>query len=158
MLKLISLLGSVPALLGQLFGTVNHITDAISNEKIAVVNATTEQERIVAQERVNTLTLRRDLMIAEAAVSKLNIYIRAGLALGPLVILLKVFVWDKSIGPFVGCVGKLQGEAAAACHMFNTDALDPNLWNVVSIVLGFYFLAETATSVTRMIKTKVGGR
>lgn len=140
-----SLITSLPGLITGIFGSINHVTDALTNEKIAVANAQTENERIAAQERVNTLTLKRDLMIAEATTSKLNIRMRFALALCVFVILAKIFVWDKSIGPFFGCVGRLSLDAAAACHMFVTDPLDDNLWHVVMVVIGFYFLSEAAT-------------
>lgn len=151
---LLAMLGGLPALLGQLFGTVNHLTDAIANEKIAAMGAQTDQERIAAQERVNSLTLRRDALIAEAGVSRLNIYVRTGLAVGPLAVLLKIFLFDKAIGPFFGCVGRLEGEAAKACHMFTTDAMDANLWQVVSVVVGFYFLTELSLGVARRFGSK----
>jgi hypothetical protein len=150
---MLALLTAIPSLLGGLFGSINHITDAISNEKIAVVNAKTQEEQTAAQERVNTLTLRRDLMIAEAGQSRINVYVRAMLALGPTVFLLKIFLWDKTIGPFFGCVGKV---TEASCKLFLTDPLDPNLWQVISVVLGFYFLTEAATGVTRIIRGSRG--
>lgn len=153
MMALLSLLGGIPGLISGLFTTVNGITAAISNEKIAVINAKTAQEATEAQERVNTLSMRRDVMIAEAAQSKLNIYIRACLALGPMVLLFKIFIWDKAMGPFFGCVGKVIDKVGTDCKMFTTDSLDPNLWQVVMVVLGFYFLCEGATGVARIIKT-----
>ncbi len=128
--------------------SVNKITDAISNEKIAVINAKTDEERIAAQERVNTLQARRDVLIAESAVSRLNIWIRAGFASGPLVVLIKLFVWDKAIGSLVGCSQALKG----TCLRFTTDSLDDNQWHVIWIVVGFYFLYEGAVPVTRIAK------
>jgi hypothetical protein len=46
----------------------------------------------------------------------------------------KVLVWDKALGQWTG--GR-------------TDALDPNLWQVVMVVLGFYFLSETVSRVLK---------
>lgn len=137
----------LPGLITGAFGTINNITNAISNEKIVGINAKTDQERIESQERVNTLQLRRDVLIAEAG-SKLNQRIRAALAAGPAVLLLKLFVWDKVVGSFMGCAGKAGN--AASCVTFNTDPLDPNLWNVVMVVLGFYFLSEGAIHVAKV--------
>lgn len=131
---ILPLLGLLP----KAFDTVQGITTAISNEKIALINAKTDQERIAAQERLAALQAQRDVMLSESQRSNWNIYFRSLIALGPAVILLKIFVWDKSIGPFVGCVGK----DPDSCGMFNTDSLDPNLWYVVMVVLGFYFLTE----------------
>jgi hypothetical protein len=137
-----SFITSIPGLITGLFGSINHVTDALTNEKIALRNAQTEEERIAAQERVNTLTLRRDAMMAEVPYTRLNVLMRFALACCVLVVLVKILVWDKSVGPFYGCVGKLDDAAKAACKMFTTDALDPNLWWVVGAVVGFYFLTE----------------
>lgn len=148
---ILSMLLSVPSLISGAFGTINGITAAISNAKIASINATTAQEKIVADERVSTLTLRRDLMVAEAASgSKLNVRMRFALALGPASILLKIFLWDKVIGSLVGCSQAAKG----TCGMFVTDPMDANLWTVVTIVLGFYFVSEVAVGVTRIVKAK----
>jgi hypothetical protein len=145
---MLKLLFSIPSLLTGLFNLGGQITAAISNEKIAVINATTEEERIAAQERVNTLTLRRDTMIAEAATSTLNVKMRFLLALGPMSVLLKIFLWDKVIGSIAGC----SQAAVHTCGIFVTDPLDGNLWQVVMVVLGFYFLCETASGIAKIFK------
>lgn len=140
------LLTSIPGLITGIFGSINHVTDALTNEKIALANAQTDKERIAAQERVNTLTLKRDTMIAEAATSKINVRMRAAMAACVLVVLAKILIWDHSVGPFFGCVGKITDAAqVAACHMFTTDALGSDIWQVIMIVIGFYFLSEVAT-------------
>jgi len=146
----LSLITAIPSILGQLFGTVNGITKAIADEKIAGINATTEQERIHSAERVQTLQAKRDLMIAEAGTSRLNIIVRSVIALGPATILTKLFIWDKVIGSLVGCSQAPRG----TCGIFTTDPLDVNQWQIVMIVVGFYFLYEGATAVTRMAKSR----
>lgn len=131
-----------------LFGSIDNVTNALSNEKIAVINAKTDEERLASQERVNTLTLRRDVMIEESKTSSLNIKMRFVLALGPAGVLLKLFIWDKVIGSFVGCSQAPFG----TCKIFVTDPLDDNQWKVVMVVLGFYFLCESAITVTKIFK------
>lgn len=143
-----SFITAIPGLLSGLFGSINHITDAISNEKIAGLNAKTQEEKIASDERVQTLSARRDVMIAEAGTSRLNIYIRSLIALGPASVLLKIFLWDKVVGSFAGCSGAEPG----TCKVFVTDALDPNLWAVITAVVGFYFLTEVGLGVARIIK------
>lgn len=129
-----------------LFGTLNGITSAISNAQIAKINATSAEEVARIQETLNTLQARRDVMIAESAHSNLNGIMRFTIAVGPAVYLCKIFLWDKVVGAIFGCtvVG------AAGCSSFNTDALDANLWNVVMVVLGFYFLYDASTTITRI--------
>lgn len=153
----LSLIASIPSILGGLFGTLNGITAAISNEKINAQNAATEQERIHAQERVNTLQARRDLMIAESAHSNLNIIVRSFIGGAVATVLMKLLVWDKVVGSLVGCAGKGIG-ASMPCTSFNTDPLDSNQWQVIMVVLGFYFLYETSTSVGRIVAGAIAGR
>ena len=50
---MLALFTALPSLISGLFGTVNGITNAIANEKIAAITATTDEARIAAQERVN---------------------------------------------------------------------------------------------------------
>lgn len=137
------MLSWLPALLGLIpagLTTIQGITSAISNEKIAGITAKTDQDKIASAERVAQLEAQRDLMIASAQKSNLDIWIRSALALGPVVILSKIFIWDKSIGPFVGCVGNT--EHILGCTSFSTDGLDPNLWYVVMVAIGFYYLTS----------------
>jgi len=138
---LLSLIGGLPALIAGLFGTINGITNAISNEKIALITATTQQEQIAANERINALQQRRDVLIADAAHGSLDIWIRSMIAIGPAMYLFKIFAIDKVFG-FI--------------FHTRTDTLDPNLWNVVMVVLGFYFLSETSTRITRIVASKMG--
>lgn len=146
----LDLLMAAPALIKGLFGTVDNITKAISDQKIAAINATTERERVHANEMVLTLQSRRDVLIAESAHSKVNVYMRAAISVGPTAVLLKIFLWDKVIGSFVGCSQAAKG----TCGIFVTDDMDANLWQVIMVVLGFYFVADTSTAISRMFATK----
>lgn len=124
MLSLI--LGLIPGLLT----TVNGITNAIANEKIAALNATTTQEQIAAQERVNTLQAQRDVLIADASRSSLDIYIRFFIAIGPGCYVLKYYLWDKVLQSWTGG---------------STDGLNTDMKDVLIAVLGFYFLHSAAS-------------
>src|ERR1700722_19786691 len=120
---MLALLTAIPSLISGLFGTVNGITNALANEKIAALNATTDQERVAAQERVNSLSIQRDVLVADAAHSKLDLYMRSMIAFGPACYILKIFLWDKVLATWTN--GR-------------TDPIDPNLWTVVMVILGFY--------------------
>jgi hypothetical protein len=102
--------------------------------------AKSDKEKIAADERIKTLQARRDVLIAEAG-NRVNGWMRAALAMPVAIILWKVFVYDKALGQWT------QG---------TTDALSPELWHVVMIVIGFYFLADAASTVTRIVKRKNG--
>ena len=145
---MLQLLLSLPGMLSGLFGTINNITNAISNEKINARNAQTEEERIAADERVKTLEAKRDLMIAEAGISRANIIVRSAMAVPVVFVLWKLLLWDKVIGAFAGCARAPRG----TCNTFITDPMDDNQWKVVMLVLGFYFLYEGAIGVSRIIK------
>jgi hypothetical protein len=131
----------IPGLISGLFGTINGVTNAIANEKIAALTATTQQEQIASNERISALQQRRDVLIADAAHGSLDIWIRSIIAIGPASYLLKIFLIDKTFG-FI--------------FHTRTDPLDDNLWNVVMVVLGFYFLSETSTRITRIVGATFG--
>jgi hypothetical protein len=136
---MLSFLTFIPSLLKGLFTTVNGITAAISNERIALIQAESDEDKAVIQANIAALQNRRDVMIAEAGYSHLNLWIRSLIAIGPTIYLLKIFIWDKVL---------------ASWTHGSTDPLDPNLWNVVMVVLGFYFLSESALGVTRILGAK----
>lgn len=115
------LLGLIPGVLN----TVNGFTNAIANERIAVVNATTDQERIAAQERISTLQAQRDVLIADSNRSSIDMWVRTAFALGPLYILTKIYIYDKTFD--------------------GTTILSPELWNVIMVTIGFYFLHSAAS-------------
>lgn len=142
-----ALLGIVPAITG----TINGITNAISNERIKAMDATTEQERISAQERVNSLQAKRDVLIAESGRSSFNAYMRGAIGASVAVIIAKLLVWDKAIGSIMGCSGP-QG-SALECSIFRTDVIDGNLWSVIMAAIGFYFVYEASVNTARIIKS-----
>ena len=133
---LLSLLGLIPDALS----TINGITTAIANEKLAQITATTQQDQIASQERMAALQARANILIAEAATPAglLNARVRAIAAAGPISLILKLSLWDKVIGSFVGCSGKT---LPGTCGMFTTDPIDPHIWYGVVAVMAFYFAA-----------------
>ena len=130
------MLGSVLGILTGLLDPVAKITNSITDSRLQTMRAQTDQERIAAEERTKALESRRDVLIAESG-SRINRMIRAAIALGPTIYLLKIFIWDKVF--------------QSITHG-TTDPLDANLWAVVTAVLGFYFLSEAAINVTRIVK------
>jgi hypothetical protein len=145
---ILSLLGILP----KAFGTIDNITNAISNERIKKISAQTDQERIKADERINSLQAKRDVLVAESGSSRINSFIRAGIAVCATIPLAKLFVWDKVVGSFYGCAGSA-GRNMMGCETFRTDPLDANQWAVITAVVGFYFLYEGAMNVTRIAKS-----
>lgn len=140
------LLGLVPGL----FNTVNSITSAIANERLKLIEAKTDQQRIASQERINSLQAKRDVLVAESGASRINAIMRATIGASVAVIIAKLLVWDKVIGSFAGCAG--EAGRALECNIYRTDILDPNQWQIITAAIGFYFLYEGAVNVTRIAK------
>jgi hypothetical protein len=122
------LLGLIPGLLT----TVNGITTAIANERIAHINAETDQEKIVIDERIKTLEAQRDVLIADSTHSSLDLTMRTIMAAGPAFILAKIFIWDKGIAWYDA-----------------STTLSPDLWNVIMVTIGFYFLHNTVVGAAK---------
>jgi hypothetical protein len=115
------MLGTILALLNPIAAVVKEL----ASERVALTNATTEQQRIESQERITALQARRDVLIAESG-SRWNALMRFLLALGPMIYLNKIFIWDKVL------------------QRGSTDSLTADLWHVALTVVGFYFLADIA--------------
>lgn len=140
------MLATILSLLPGAFGLANNLTNAIANERIRLISAKTEEERIASQERINTLQMRRDVLLAESH-SPWNSLMRFVLALGPAAILLKFLFWDKVVGSLSGCSGVAGGFNTSSCGWFRTDPLDVNQWWVITAVVGFYFLSEAVRKI-----------
>ncbi len=145
---ILSLLGILP----KAFGTIDNITNAISNERIRKISAHTEEEKILADERINALQVKRDVLIAESGTSRINAIIRGTLGASVSVLVAKLLVWDKVIGAFYKCAGAA-GREMMGCETFRTDPIADNQWAVVTAAIGFYFLYEGAVNVTRIAKS-----
>jgi hypothetical protein len=117
---------------------IGSIADRIASAYEAREKAKTDKDKIAAEERIRTLEARRDVLIGESS-SRVNTLMRAAIATPVAAILWKIFVYDKALGQWTGGT---------------TDALSPELWNVVTIVIGFYFLSETASTVMRIVSRK----
>jgi hypothetical protein len=137
------ILGFITGLAGPLAQVANNITD-LNKMKVQAQN-NTELAQINSQ--LEAVHDRRATLIAEAGSrvsSVINASARLLLALGPIVILNKILVWDKAWGSLKGCVGDTSH--MPLCKIYNTDALDPNLWWVVMATVGFYFLTANRNS------------
>jgi hypothetical protein len=116
-------------LLSPLGGIVKSLADA----KVQLANAKNDEERIHAAERVTILQTKANLMAQEAPFSRLNIFMRTCMAAIPTILIAKVMLWDKAFGQWT--------------HG-HTDALDINLWKIVFMCYGFYFLTDVSRLIT----------
>lgn len=133
-------LTGIIALITGLAGPLTQAFNKVEDLKIAKLSATTNEEHMFIDGQIAEAHDRAQVLIAEAG-SRLNAIIRGLLAFGPMIYLLKVFVWDKVVGSFMGhsCFHDV-------CSVFNTDSLDSNLWTVVTVVLSFYFVYDMAAT------------
>jgi len=135
------MLFSILGWLTGLAGPISQIVGNITNLQIAKVSASTNQEKLKYDQQIAEAEDRKQILITEAGnriAGILNASMRLLLALGPMLILLKVFLWDKVIGSFMGCAGSGL-TATVDCSTFNTDPLDLHLWAIIGGVIAFYF-------------------
>jgi hypothetical protein len=119
------LLGAIPSLISGLFSTINTVSNNLSNERINLQNATTDRERAEISERISALQATKDVLVAEAARSKIPVYVQLLMTLPWVLYIGKLVIWDKLLG---------WGE---------TDNLSPQEWYLCYIVYGFWFVHAT---------------
>lgn len=112
----------------NLLNPLGAIGKSLAEAYAAKQNATTDQARIAADATIKTLEARRDVLVAESR-HPWNVAMRGFLAMPTGILLWKVMVWDKTIGGFT--------------------AVSEDVWHVVWIVLGFYFLSEITNRIMR---------
>lgn len=144
---MLSWIGAIFGGINTISSTINGITAAISNEKIALITAKTEQEKAEIQGRIDALTVQLNaqqaVLVADSKVSKIDIVMRTCFAICALAPVFKILVWDKTFGPFIGCVGNrpVAVRFFNSCGSFNTDKLSElDVW-IICTCIGFYFLA-----------------
>lgn len=109
----------------SLFGFgIKEITKQIVDAKIKAIDAKTEQERIAAQERVDTLTARKEIIL-QAQKDKVERWVRILWAVPFILYTWKLVIWDKIF------------------KMGVTDPLSPTLEYIMWTILGAYFLDST---------------
>lgn len=122
---LLSLLGGLPAIFTSVSGAVTTVSNNLSNEKIALINATTDRERAEIGERISSLQATKDVLIAEMAKSKIPLYVQLLMTLPIASYMAKVIVWDKML------------------DWGSTPTLTPEEWYLVYVVYGFWFVHST---------------
>lgn len=121
----------LPTFLVQLVGAYSTKLKAQADQIINDRNAKRD-------ERVARTNAARDIQVAEGGRSILNPLMRFYIAAGPATYIFKIFMIDKLVCPALG----------GRC---TTDPLSPELWQVVTAVIGFYFVCELTIGSTRAI-------
>lgn len=130
---MLAILGFITGLAGPISAAVAKIADL----NIAKVQAESDIQKAGVDAQIAEAHDRMSVLVAEAG-SRINAIIRGLIAFGPMTYLNKVFLFDKVLGSFLG--HSVDGS------MFTTDALDSNLWTVVTVCLSFYFVYDIAAS------------
>lgn len=114
-------------LFNSISSTITNITQAISNQKIAQINATSEIEKAKIQANIDQLQAQKDVLVADSksGYGWIDELVRVGFALPPMIYFGKIFLWDKVYGSWPN---------------FTTDDLSSNVLYVVLAVLGFFFV------------------
>ena len=123
-----------------LVGPISNVLGRLADLKIAQVQASTDKEKMLVDQQIIEAEGRKAVLIAEAGhriAGTINASVRLFLTLGPAILLAKIFIWDKVVGSFAGCAGP--GGKNLGCDTFTTDALDTNLWWVITAIIAFYF-------------------
>lgn len=115
----------------------------------ALVDAYKERLKVSAQQDVLAVDLAKSELLAEIEARKAakeiiiaeqghwyTAMIRPLIALPVAVFLGKIFIWDKVLG------------------WGSTDALDPNLWNVVMVIIGSYFGGRSLEKVAQVFSRR----
>lgn len=106
-------------------GIVGQIGKELNTAYSNRLKAQNEASRIEADQNIASLEARKSVLVAEAR-HQWNILFRFILAAPFALFVWKVVVWDKLLG------------------WGATDNLSPELWNLMMVVYGFYFVYETA--------------
>ena len=96
----------------------------------AKLNAQTDQQKLAAEETIARLEAQQSILIAEQG-RWLTAWVRPMIALPFVLYLWKLIIWDKVLG------------------WGATDDLSPNLWNMMTVVVGAYFLTRPIETVLR---------
>lgn len=96
----------------------------------AKLRATNDRERVEAEERIARLEAQQSVLIAEQG-RWLTAWVRPAIALPFVVYLWKLVIYDKVLA------------------WGSTDNLSPELWNLMMVVMGAYFLTRPIETVLR---------
>lgn len=106
-------------------GIVGQIGKQLNTAYKQRLDSQNEQQRVEADKEIASLEARKAVLVAESRY-QWNVLFRFILAAPFALFVWKVIVWDKVLG------------------WGATDDLSTDLWNLMMVVYGFYFVYETA--------------
>lgn len=111
----------IKLILSFLSGPLSSVSKDLKEAYQAKLNAQNDKDKIAAEERINFLEARKDVILA-AQGDPFERFVRIAFAVPFVLYLWKLVLWDKVFEWGV------------------TDDLSQNLWNILFIVLGGYFI------------------
>lgn len=114
-------------------GPLSSISQDIKEAYQSKLAATTDVERIAADERIALLEARKSVILA-AQSDPIERLVRVGFALPMVIYTWKLVLWDKVLS------------------LGATDGLSPELWQLFWIVVGGYFIDTTIRGTARILK------
>ena len=106
---------------------IEKIADSIAKYQSAKAQAETDEKRMEYDLKIKMLEERAKVLINESPKSP-SAWVRTWIGAVIAFFLTKVYIGDKALGQWTG---------------WTTDNLSPELWQVVMIVITFYFVYET---------------
>lgn len=117
-------------ILGLLSGPLSQISNDLKEAYQSKLAAKNDAERIQADERISVLEARKSTILA-AQSDPIERWVRVGFAFPFVLYINKLIIWDKLLGLGV------------------TDNLSSDLWQILWIVLGGYFVDTIVRRVVR---------
>lgn len=96
----------------------------------ARLKATNDHEKLMAEETIARLEAQQSILLQEQG-RWLTAWVRPAIAAPFVVYIWKLILWDKVLG------------------YGTTDDLSPNLWNMMTVIIGAYFLTRPLETVLR---------
>jgi hypothetical protein len=127
MMAWLGIIGQILGFMPSIAGIANKIAD--TKVALARVEGDRERERLTAE--LGMLEAQVNLQAREADYTQLNVIMRCGFALPIIIVIWKILVWDQTL------------------QLGSTPALGQDVWNLIYIVAGFYFVHSVAQLVRR---------
>lgn len=138
------MLARILATITGLGSAMARVVGKIYDLKIAQLKAASGDERAEIERQITEIEGRKAVLIAESGMRLagfMNASVRFAYGVAGAAIILKLLVWDKVIGSFVGCSGP-KAISLTSCQTFRTDPLDVYQWSVITAMVAFYFMYD----------------
>lgn len=123
---MLGLLSYIP-IIGKLFDTVGTITSKLQDTKVALARVTSEEERVRLEVEEKALEARLSGLIAsqKGPLGWITAVAQGIIGLSIAILIAKMVVYDKAFGQWTSG---------------HTDSLGKDLWDLLKIVVAFYFV------------------